>query len=222
VPYPGGGTGPYPPGGPNSGGAGAGQKPSGSGTSNPDGGGASSTGKPNAGGQNPAAGPAGQGNPGGAADTTGAPNANGKPGEPGAAGFGGSDPGDGVVIGPPPSFGGNTAKTAKRASTPTMSKLLGNKDFLITIDCYNDHVSVSPGGMSFRWTAANMTTTDQAFAQAVANLIERRQASVRPGEPPYRPLICFRVTPDGRPSCLHAYPLLESLHVTMTRENVVE
>jgi hypothetical protein len=173
---------------------------------------------PNAGAQVPASNSPGQGAPDGTAGPTGAANSAGTPGEPGA-----SD--GGPAIGPPPSFGnlGNPAKAPKKiSSTPALSRLLGNKDFLITINCYNDHVDVFPGGMSFRWTAANVNATDQAFAQAIANLIERRQASVRPGDSPYRPLICFRVTPDGRPSCLHIYPLLEPLHVPMTRENIVE
>jgi hypothetical protein len=74
----------------------------------------------------------------------------------------------------------------------------------------------------YRWTAANGSETDAALVQTVTNLIARRQASVRPGEPPYRPIICFRVAPDGLRTYLRAYPLLERLNVAMTRENVVE
>jgi hypothetical protein len=121
-----------------------------------------------------------------------------------------------------PALGVFGTKESKRPAPAPLSRLLGNKDFLIYIDCYDDHVNVFPGGMSFRWTTSNMKLTDAAFAQAVAKLIERRQASVRPGEPPYRPLICFRVDPDGRHCYLHVYPLLEQLRVPMTRENIEE
>ena len=76
--------------------------------------------------------------------------------------------------------------------------------------------------MSFRWTAGNAKAADQAFAQAIANLIDAARPRLRTGEPPYRPVICFRVTADGRPTCLHVYPLLESLHVPMIRENVID
>ena len=51
-------------------------------------------------------------------------------------------------------------------------------------------------------------------------MIARRQATVRPGEPPYRPMIRFRVLPDGLRTYHLAYPALEALHVPMTRENV--
>jgi hypothetical protein len=55
---------------------------------------------------------------------------------------------------------------------------------------------------------------------AVQQLIARRQATVRPGEPPYRPMIRFRVWPDGWRSYYLAYPALEALHVPMARENL--
>ena len=178
---------------------------------------------------------AGQPVPGGSPDAGG----DGQPGS-GAGGIGGGGGGggggsgdgggDGYAYGPPTTLGGfnpgNNPTTTKAARkplpSPILSRLLGNKDFLITIDCYDDFVTVSPGAMSFRWTAGNAKAADQAFAQAIANLIEHRQASVRTGEPPYRPVICFRVTADGRATCLHVYPLLESLHVPMMRENVID
>ena len=138
------------------------------------------------------------------------------PGTPNGGGDGGPR------IGPPSTSFGNVGNPSKKPAPPPLSRVLGNKDFVIFVDCYDDHVNIFPGGMSFRWNTTNMKTTDSAFSQAVANLIERRQASVRKGEPPYRPVICFRVGPDGRHSYLHVYPLLESLNVPMTRENVVE
>jgi hypothetical protein len=170
---------------------------------------------------------AGNGTSGGTAN--GNPNG-GAPGSPGATGgtgsIGGGDgsgPADPLDRPLPALFGGTSPKKANKAPAPSpLSKMLGNKDFIITIDCYADRVTVFPGSAPFRWTSANTQATDQALAQFVANLIERRQASVRPGEPPYRPLIRFQVSAEGLRSYYHVYPLLERLGVPMTRENVAE
>jgi hypothetical protein len=224
-PYPGIGTGPNigtgqstPGGTPNNAGSGTGQNPPGGPIDPNDSGRAPPASNPNAAAQNPGNGPAAQGNAGGAPVT---PNTGGQPQQGSGQAAAGNVEGGGPV-GLPMTFGNSDKTPKKDVAGPVLSRMLGNKDFLITIECYSDFVNVSPGGMSFRWTASNMKSADQAFAKAIAKLIERRQASVRAGEPPYRPVICFRVTADGRPMCLHAYPLLESLHVPMTRENVVD
>lgn len=117
-----------------------------------------------------------------------------------------------------PSFGPEPVK--KGPPSPVLSKLLGNRDFVITIDCYSTHVTVLPSGLQYRWSGANDPATDKALTQTVTNLIARRQASVREGEPPYRPVIHFQVAADGLRSYLRAYPLLEPLRLPMTRENV--
>jgi hypothetical protein len=54
---------------------------------------------------------------------------------------------------------------------------------------------------------------------ALREMIDRRQATVRPGEPPYRPHIRFKVWPEGLRTYYLAYPALEVLQVPMTREN---
>jgi hypothetical protein len=61
--------------------------------------------------------------------------------------------------------------------------------------------------------------TDQ-LRRAVHQLIARRQATVRPGESPYRPLIRFLVRPDGLRTYHLAFPALESLRVPMARINL--
>lgn len=117
-----------------------------------------------------------------------------------------------------PSLGSDS--TPKSAPAPTINRQLGSRDFVITIDCFADHVSVFPTGLQYKWTAANAQETDRALVQAITNLISRRQASVRPGEAPYRPVIRFQVAADGLRTYLRAYPLLEHLRIPMTRENV--
>jgi hypothetical protein len=69
-----------------------------------------------------------------------------------------------------------------------------------------------------QWSGGN--GADNPLLRAVWQLIERRQATVRPGEPPYRPLIRFLVHPDGLRTYFLAWPALESLHIPMSRQNV--
>lgn len=109
-------------------------------------------------------------------------------------------------------------RAAARKPVP-MGRIIGNRDFVIQVDCYNDHATITPGGAEFRWPSAAASGTDQILADHVQQLILRRQASVRPGEPPYRPVIRFHVAPDGLRTYYRAYPPLEGLRVPMTREN---
>ena len=53
---------------------------------------------------------------------------------------------------------------------------------------------------------------------ALRSMIDRRQATVRSGEMPYRPQIRFQVYPDGFRAYYLAYPALELLQVPMTRD----
>lgn len=110
----------------------------------------------------------------------------------------------------------------KRSPAPSPPRALPDRDFVITIECFHDRVTVAPGAMRFQWTAGKVKETDREFVEAITNLIEKRQASARPGDPPYRPVVRFRVSQEGLRSYYHAYPLLESLRIPMTRENVEE
>jgi hypothetical protein len=163
------------------------------------------------------------GNPSGEAT---APNGNSVPGtgasgkRPAGSADASSDANGDSFVKPLPTFGGETNK--KPSPSPPLSRVLGNKEFIITIDCRNDSVTVNPSGLTYRWTASNLQTTDKALVETVTTLIARRQASVRPGEPAYRPQIRFHVSSEGLRSYYHVYPLLEHLRVPMTRENVEE
>jgi hypothetical protein len=67
---------------------------------------------------------------------------------------------------------------------------------------------------------SNGSRAHNVLLEVVQRMIARRQATVRPGEPPYRPMIRFRVWPDGLRSYYVAYPALEALQVPMSRENL--
>jgi hypothetical protein len=124
------------------------------------------------------------------------------------------------TVGLPPIPGGADNKT--KQSPPPPNLVLGNRDFLITIACYRDHVTVYPGGKQHWWKGTDTAFAEQVLVQNVQDLIAGRQRSVRPGELPYRPLIRFQVAADGLGSYLRVYPRLEFLHVPMSRENLEE
>jgi hypothetical protein len=104
---------------------------------------------------------------------------------------------------------------------PRPGPLVGNRDWIIPIECTADALVLPSSGQ--RITIAELSRGDtrrNALLQSVQRMIARRQATVRPGEPPYRPMIRFRVWPDGLRSYYLAYPALEALQVPMTRENL--
>jgi hypothetical protein len=99
--------------------------------------------------------------------------------------------------------------------------LFGNRDWVINIDCQADSVVLLATGAKIVTTALAPGTTDKnPLREAVERLIARRQATARPGEPPYHPQLRFLVRPDGLRAYYLAYPALEPLRLPMTRENV--
>jgi hypothetical protein len=137
---------------------------------------------------------------------------------PGQSGLAGSPQGRGS--GGLPSSPAGSGRSQSPA--PPLGQVLGNRDFVVTIACFSDHVTIYPGGKQHWWKEGKPQNVEQAVVQNVQDLITGRQKSVRPGEPPYRPLIRFQLAPDGRIRFLQLYPRLEFLQVPMTRENLDE
>jgi hypothetical protein len=81
---------------------------------------------------------------------------------------------------------------------------------------------VVPAGGSLRIPIAALQQGDGASSlrQTVRGMIDRRQATVRFGEAPFRPQVRFLVRPDGLRAYFLAFPALESLKVPMTRDNI--
>jgi hypothetical protein len=99
--------------------------------------------------------------------------------------------------------------------------LIGNRDWIIPIECTADAVVLFPSRQRIATTQLSKGENgSNPLREAIQQMITRRQATVRPGEPPYRPMIRFRVLSDGLRSYHLAYPALEALRVPMTRENV--
>jgi hypothetical protein len=110
------------------------------------------------------------------------------------------------------------------ASPPSIGRLLGNRDFFIDIECNKDDVLLKYGNQRFSIEALGKRGAtageENILAQTVRLIIARRQATVRPGEPRYRPLVRFYVRPDGLRAYYLAYPALADLGVPMSRENL--
>jgi hypothetical protein len=99
--------------------------------------------------------------------------------------------------------------------------LLSNRDWIIYIECSSKAAVVKQGMQKFTLEALSAGANgEHPLTRAVREMIARRQASVQPGEPPYRPVLRFQVQPDGRSSYYLAYPLLQALGVKMECENV--
>lgn len=171
---------------------------------------------------------AGQGaSPGGG---KGSPSA----GPPGSGGLGGGQGTGEPSVGPAPVASGNyvTSVTGGNAQlskagaprtlvSPPLGRLLGNREWNIAIECSGTGVVVKQGSQKFTLESlAARVQGEHPLAQAVRQMIDRRQAALQPGEPPYRPVLRFQVKSDGLRAYYLAYPLLTDLGVPCMRENV--
>jgi hypothetical protein len=99
--------------------------------------------------------------------------------------------------------------------------LTGNRDWIIPIECTANALVILQTGQTIAAVTLNQgESADNDLLRSVQKLIARRQASVRPGEPAFRPMIRFRVHADALRTYYLAYPALEALGIPMSRENV--
>jgi hypothetical protein len=104
---------------------------------------------------------------------------------------------------------------------PPLGRILSNRDWPIYIECTAAGVTVKQGNEKFTIEAlAAPTKGEHPLLQTIKQMVARRQATVRAGEPPYRPLLRFQVKPDGMRAYYLAYPLLDPLRLPMARENL--
>jgi hypothetical protein len=114
---------------------------------------------------------------------------------------------------------GPTGTTEKRQPSPP--RLVGNRDWVISAECRSDAVVLYPGEV--RFPLASLATGQEGGPRLVSTLkqmIARKQATVRAGEPPYRPQVRFLVRPDGQRSFFAGYPWLEGQQIPMSRQNI--
>jgi hypothetical protein len=147
------------------------------------------------------------------------------PGVGGPGGLPGGDSSSDVPDTPllaPTNLPGTARGTKAAAAAPALPRIRAlNRDWVIPIECQADGVLLIPGRTRFSITALAPTPgKSHPLALTVQQLISRRQATVAVGDPPYRPRLLFQVRSDGLRAYYLAYPLLESLHLPMARENV--
>jgi hypothetical protein len=153
--------------------------------------------------------------PAGATGATG--SAGGRPGPGGASQPQDADGPQGPHIDTDPLPG----RPGPRYSPPPRPlRLIGNRDWVIPVECRADGVVVRTLGQKLSSASlAGKSGVDSPLLQAVKQMIDRRQAGVRPGEPPYRPQVRFLIYPDGLRTYFLAFPALEPLGIPLTRQN---
>jgi hypothetical protein len=136
----------------------------------------------------------------------------------GSSGEAGDAGGSGLLPGVVPSL--SSARPSKRPPSPPL-RLVGNRDWILRVECLADAVVLYPSSRRFP-TATLAPNQDgrKELVQAVQQMIARRQATVRPGELPYRPQIRFLVRPEGVRTFFQVYPVLEAVGVPMNRQDV--
>lgn len=106
-----------------------------------------------------------------------------------------------------------------RRAPPRPVRVGSNRDWIIPVECTADAVSLPTVGKVFALKElAGARPNASPLLQTVRSMIERRQATVRPGEPEYHPQIRFVVAPDGVRAYYLAYPALEYLRIPMMKE----
>jgi hypothetical protein len=122
---------------------------------------------------------------------------------------------------PGQSPGGSLLPTPERRPPPLRpARLTGDRDWLIFIECTEDGVILYPSRLSVPLSVLNHAAATNPLQQAVQQMIDRRQATVRPGELPFRPQIRFLVRPENMRSFHIAYPSLNSVQAPMTVQNL--
>ncbi|MFL5241394.1 MAG: hypothetical protein ACJ8FY_04745 [Gemmataceae bacterium] len=123
----------------------------------------------------------------------------------------------GSLAGLPPILG--VSKSAKKPAG--LPRLTGNRDWIIPVECKANGVSLPSANVALsRTDLAQDPKKVASMLQAIERTIERRQAAVRPGEPAFRPQLRFIVEAAGLRTYHLAYPILETLKLPMTRQDV--
>jgi hypothetical protein len=101
------------------------------------------------------------------------------------------------------------------ASRPAQSlrpaRLSGDRDWLLYVECKPEGVVIYPTRLLVPLSALSRTTGANPLLQSVQQLIDHKQATVRPGDAPYRPEVRFLVHPDALRTYHLAYPTLDAL-----------
>jgi hypothetical protein len=93
------------------------------------------------------------------------------------------------------------------------ARLSGDRDWPIFIECQADAAVVYPSRVTIPVAAVVNDRDGNPLLHTVQNLIDRRQATVRPGEVPYRPQILLLYRLEHLRTYHQVYPALYRLNV---------
>jgi len=96
----------------------------------------------------------------------------------------------------------------------------GDRDYIIYVECRADGVVIYPARQLVPLSALQNDATGNPLLLTLQQMIDRRQASVRPGDLPYRPQVRFLVRPEHERTYHLAYPTLDRLPAAKTRQTL--
>ena len=117
---------------------------------------------------------------------------------------------------PPPPLPIKTHQTAPLRP----ARLSGDRDWIIYVECKPEGVVVYPTRTLVPLSALNRPAGSNPLPQTIQQLIDRKQATVRRGEMPYRPEVRFLVRPEAERTYHLAYPTLDGLAAPKTSQNL--
>ncbi len=100
------------------------------------------------------------------------------------------------------------------------ARLSGDRDWIIYVECKPEGVVIYPTQLLVPLAALNRPSGSNPLPQTIQQLIDRKQATVRHGEMPYRPEVRFLVRPEAERTFHLAYPTLDGLAAPKTSQNL--
>jgi len=96
----------------------------------------------------------------------------------------------------------------------------GGRDWTIYLECRANDLVLYPSQRVFTLAQATSNPSGNPLVIAIQQMIDRRQSSRRPGEPPYHPQVCLLVRPEHFRTYLTVYPALDALPVPKMHRNL--
>lgn len=107
----------------------------------------------------------------------------------------------------------------RRSANLRPALISGDRDWVIFIECRANSLVVYPSRQEIP-VAALGRGPNNPLVQQVRQMIDRKQATVRPGDMPYRPHVRFLVRPQFEATFYQAYPSLDGLTVPKSRQTL--
>lgn len=121
------------------------------------------------------------------------------------------------VATPLPELGPRKSKTPPPLRA---ARLFAERDWILHVECRFEGVILHASKKFYSAEALATETGSRSFLGEIQALIDKKQASVRAGDPPYRPQVRFLIWADGPRSYHLAYPLLHKAGIWQTAQQL--